>query len=414
MPKPVVVVGAGLAGLTCARRLKQAGVPVVIVEAHKVPGGRLQTIERDGFLLDRGFQVLFTAYPAAQSELNYATLDFRKFSPGASVWDGFRLHEFDASNPVSLAFSSLLTTSDKFKLADWTLDSRGMSMQQIAREPEMSAERALRQAGFSPDFLDNFARPFLGGVFMDRSLSFSRRAMDFTWKMLVEGDTVVPAAGIQAIPHQLADGLDIEFGTKVDQLVGDKNVTGVRLADGRLIDAESLVIATEAPEAARLSGFHVPRGRRSQVCLHFEVQTPPVDNGMIVLRAGAGITNMVVPISNVAPEYAPVGKHLVSATVLGDRAEDDETLSRLVIDDVRNWFSDKAIDAWRLIHVDRISYAQFDQPPGFQQHLPSNTPGRNGLYFAGEFTVGSSIQGSMQSGIDCARLVVEDLSGVCT
>src|SRR5262245_12844867 len=60
----VVVVGAGLAGLSAAGRLRAAGLDVVVGEASDVVGGRVRTDVVDGFRLDRGFQVLLPAYPA--------------------------------------------------------------------------------------------------------------------------------------------------------------------------------------------------------------------------------------------------------------------------------------------------------------------------------------------------------------
>ena len=88
----VLIIGAGLAGLCCARRLAEAGVTFQIVEASDGIGGRVRTDEVDGFLLDRGFQVLLTAYPEARRVLDYSRLDLKPFSPGALSWFAGRMN----------------------------------------------------------------------------------------------------------------------------------------------------------------------------------------------------------------------------------------------------------------------------------------------------------------------------------
>src|SRR6185295_19474171 len=89
----VLIIGAGLAGLSCGRHLADAGVSFRILEASDGIGGRVRTDECEGFLLDRGFQVLLTAYPEAQRTLDYHALDLRKFSPGALAWFAGRMNE---------------------------------------------------------------------------------------------------------------------------------------------------------------------------------------------------------------------------------------------------------------------------------------------------------------------------------
>src|SRR5215468_1879496 len=80
----VLIVGAGVAGLTCAKVLYEAGHDVRVLEASNGVGGRVRTdASADGFLLDRGFQVLFTAYPAACRHLDLEALKLREFLPGA-------------------------------------------------------------------------------------------------------------------------------------------------------------------------------------------------------------------------------------------------------------------------------------------------------------------------------------------
>jgi len=88
----VLIVGAGLAGLCYARRLGELGIPYQILEASDDVGGRVRTDRVDGFLLDRGVQVLLTAYPEARRVLDYTSLDLRPFYPGALVRFNGRFH----------------------------------------------------------------------------------------------------------------------------------------------------------------------------------------------------------------------------------------------------------------------------------------------------------------------------------
>jgi phytoene dehydrogenase-like protein len=81
--KEVIIVGAGLAGLACARRLQDAGIPFLILEADHRIGGRLKTDRMDGFIFNYGFQVLQTAYPEANRILDYSRLALKPFAPGA-------------------------------------------------------------------------------------------------------------------------------------------------------------------------------------------------------------------------------------------------------------------------------------------------------------------------------------------
>jgi len=89
----VLIAGAGLAGLCCARRLQESGVSFQILEASDDIGGRVRTDIADGFLLDRGFQVLLTAYPEASRLLNYKKLELKAFTPGAFSWYAGRMNQ---------------------------------------------------------------------------------------------------------------------------------------------------------------------------------------------------------------------------------------------------------------------------------------------------------------------------------
>ncbi|MBN9502613.1 MAG: hypothetical protein BGO01_17565 [Armatimonadetes bacterium 55-13] len=421
MVKPVVVVGAGLAGLACARKLYESGVPVIVVDADDRPGGRLKTDKVEGFQLDRGFQVFFTAYPHAKRQLDLESLNLKSFKNGAQVYFDGSLHKLELQTFKELLLSKFellrdktIPLADKKKLAKLCNGIGSMSPREISRLEPMTTLEYLEDFGFSDEAIDRFFRPFLGGIFLDRDLKVDSRQFAFVWSMLQQGQTVVPNAGIEAIATQISADIPrylFRFGNKVSEIIRDDSghPCGVRFDTSEEIAASAVVLATEAPEAARLSGHATVEGAKSSTCLYFETGSPCVDGAYLVLNGtGQGIVNHVAPISNAAPSYAPAGKYLASVTILGNPAESDQNLAEIAKAELTNWFPDKGANMWRFIRGYRVPYAQMAQPVGFMEKAPGNAVGTPGLYQAGEFTENSSIDGAIRSGVECAALLLSE------
>lgn len=421
----IIIIGAGLAGLTCAKLLTAAGQRVLLLEATDQIGGRVRTdYHEDGYRLDRGFQVLFTAYPAAQRHLRFDALKQRTFEPGAILIKQGKRYEI--ADPLREPFgllpslmNPLISPTDKARvlllrtqLARQSLADIFSGKKQPAEHDE-STEAYLQRLGFSDHkFIDNFIRPFYGGIFLDRSLQTSARMFQFTFKMLSEGNTIIPAEGIQCIPDQLAAALPkgtLRSHARVDDLlVEEGEVRGVRLVNGERIEAEQVVIATASPIASRFIDKPLPTTPVSTVCLYFAGDERLYEQRKILLNTDPeGCVNNAVLLTNIAPTYAPPRKHLLSVTVLGNPQEDDEQLAERCRTEIASWFPRAHLDRWQLLAVYRIPFAQFEQPAGVFDHLPDNRTSITGLYLAGEYTKSSSIQGAMQSGEEAAKEVLK-------
>lgn len=420
----VLIVGAGLAGLTCARILFRAGHQVTVLEADDDVGGRVRSDVHDGFIFDRGFQVLFTAYPAARRQLNYADLALHSFDPGAIVCEGGRravltdpLRDRDPGALFGATLTTVVTPLDKLRTLALAMEYRSRSVDELLSGPDQSTESFLRERGFSRAAIEHFFRPFYGGIFLDRSLQTSAKCFKFSFKMLSDGNAAVPAQGMGAISRQLAAELQaaghIRLRTKVVALTEeDGRVNGVTLADGSRLTADAVVVATPAPEAARLSGLPLPSGYVGTTNLYF-TGTQPLYYGKKILLNGAAdaFVNNAVLISNVAPSYAPPGAHLLSVSVLGTPQLDDEELFARALADLRRMFAgDRAAQqclvTYRPLRIYRIPYGQFAQPPDIHAGLPSNRSERPGLFFAAEFTEASSINAAILSGERCAEALM--------
>ena len=151
-PALVVVVGGGVSGLCCAHRLHQAGVPFVLLEADEGPGGRVQTDRYDGFLLDRGFQVLLTAYPEAKRQLDYKKLDLRTFTPRSLVRSGGQFHRLvdPWRQPLQgqpALFSPVGSFLDKLRIAKLRAKVCRGSLVNIFQAADRSTLSELKQLG---------------------------------------------------------------------------------------------------------------------------------------------------------------------------------------------------------------------------------------------------------------------------
>jgi phytoene dehydrogenase-like protein len=418
---PVIVIGAGLAGLTSARMLHRAGFPVRVLEAAPEIGGRLRThAHPDGFLIDRGFQILFAGYPALRRQVDLDALGARPFDAGTHVWTGSRM--VPLKNPLRHPkgigrdlTSPVFGMADKVRLARWgagITSAQWMTATNAATIPEdRSALSDLRAHGFSESFIDRFARPFWGGITLDRSLSTSAGVLRYTAKMLLEGEGVLPGEGVGAVPRAIAAELPdgaIQTATAVDGLVIEgTRVTGVR-QDGSTVDAAAVIVATDPPAAARLTGIGaIPTDGVGCVTVYLASDRDPGLGRMLAIDGtGAQPVNHIAPLSAVQPSYAPESQHLLAAVLLGDDAlaRDDEENGRIARESVAIMLGRGSL---RVVDVVRVPFSLYRQPPGIHRRLPDAITGMQGLFLATHNgTVDASINGAIMSGEDAAHAVI--------
>lgn len=414
MPDPeVIIIGAGLAGLSCARRVQEKGVSFLLLDAADAAGGRVRTDEVEGFLLDRGFQVLFTAYPEAVRMLDYADLGLKPFYPGALVRHGGRFHRL--ADPwrrpldgIKTIFSPVGTLADKIRMAALRRRVLNGTLEELLQQPEISTREALRAAGFSEKIIMRFFRPFLGGIFLEPELQTSSRMFDFVFRMLAWGETALPARGMGSIPAQLAAAVPaaaMRWRCRVQRITANT----VTLDTGERLTARAIVIATDGPAATRLWPELPAVPMQRVLCFYYAAQQAPLEEPILILNGeGDGPVNNVCVPNLVAPGYAPAGAHLISATVLNTVVQDERQLELSVRMQLAKWFGVQA-QRWRLLKIYRLAHALPRQlPPALQ---PPQRPVRlqPGLYVCGDHRDNASINGAMASGRRAAEALLADL-----
>ena len=402
-----------MAGLTCAKVLRERGAEVAVFEASDGVGGRVRTDEQDGFLLDRGFQVYFTSYPVAGRHLDYEALDFRGFDPGVIIHRGSEKSVLsdplrDPKALVQSLLSDAATFGDKLRTLEMVARTStvGISAGAEDGETDTSTLEYLKTAGLSGRYIDSFFRPFYGGITLNRELTTSARVLRFTLRMLASGRTVIPALGMGEIPRQLASHLqegEIQLNSPVEDLLREgERVAGVRSV-GKEHEADAVVVATDAPTAGALTGEAVPEGSAGEVCIYYETDRLGSGKKILLNAEDGAFVNNAVEMSNISEKYAPPERHLLYAVGLTGMDLPDEDLYRRGIEDLSRWYPGAD---FRPLALRRIPYGQFAQPPGIHSRLPENMTRKQGLVLAGEYTEDSSINGSMLSGEKAARAVI--------
>ena len=405
----VIVVGAGLAGLACARHLQHAGHQVSVLEASDGVGGRVRSDTIDGFTIDRGFQVLQTAYPEAQAMFDYAKLNLCEFDSSASIYLANRFVKLDdpLRHPDRLLQSlraPIGSLSDKIRLLALrrTLQ-RGPASDRL-RDSETTTISWLQAQGFSVEIIERFFLPLLSGILLDPDLTTTSRMSSYVLRMLFDGPAAVPAAGMGALAGLLAEGLGddaVECSVAIDQVTA----TQVTLADASTRQAKAVVIATDAVTAARLLGdrIDVSPSRAVRGIWYAADHAPTAEKAILLDGAHSGPATNVAVLTNVAPSYSTNGKALIVAALLGDARGEIDAVNACTTQ-MHRWFG-MQVNGWEVVSVNTIHHAQPSQPVGWLEPAERPVALGDGAFVCGDHRDQSSIQGALASGRRCAKAV---------
>ena len=405
----VIIIGAGLAGLSCARILQKHRINYLLLDGAEKVGGRIRTDIVDGFQLDRGFQVLQTAYPDAKEILSYPDLKLKSFFPGAMIRYQDKFHRLadpfrDLYTAAKGLFSPIGTLKDKLLVGMLRTQVAFGTLEKLLQKPEVTTLQRLKSFGFSDVIIDRFFKPLYSGIFLENELSTSSRAFDYNFRMMALGDICLPSEGMEAIPRQLLTMLDpakIKLNSKVASLSENK----VALASGETLSAPKIVLAVDQPQACKLLEVTVAPKMKTVTTLYFSASKAPTTAPILFLNAQSSgpVMNMCVP-TNVCKSYAPEGKALISCSVLKHDFASEEMLIQKVLEQMKQWFGNE-VDAWKHVRTYKIINALPIQKPPLADVSSKPMQVRKGLYQCGDYGGIASIQTALQSG----RLVGEAL-----
>jgi phytoene dehydrogenase-like protein len=406
--EPVVVVGAGLAGLGCAQRLTGSGVDVIVLEAADGVGGRVRTDLVDGFRCDRGFQLLNPSYPVLDEVLDLEVLDLKAFGAGVVVASGS--HRAVLADPrrepallgatVAAPIGSLL---DKLRLARWAAPSL-LPVRRMTGRPDRTLAASLDAVGLRGILRTGVVEQFLAGVLAERDGSTSANFAALLLRSFLLGSPAVPALGMGRFPEVIAAGLPagtVRLGTPVREA----RPGSVTTDDGERISARAVVVATDPDTAGRLSGLPTPAMKALTTFWHTAPEAP-TQVGMLHLDADrrGPVVNTAV-MTTVAPSYAPAGRPLIATTIVG--AAGDRETERTVREQAGQIYG-VASDRWELVTVSVVNSALPTVAPPLHRRQPVRVS--EGLFVAGDHRDTASIQGALVSGRRAASAVLQGMA----
>lgn len=404
-----VIIGGGISGLTCAKYLNEKGYSFMLLEGSDALGGRVRTDKVDGFLLDRGFQILLTNYPEAKKILNYNNLDLKYFGSGAMIKaeKGFMKMENPFRNKMAyltMAFSSVGSLSDKLKIRKFANELAEIPDDEFFKMEATDTLTFLRNYGWSEKMISNFFKPFYGGVFLENDLVTSSNFFRFTFKQFFKGDAAIPADGMQAIPEQIAEMLprnSIRKNARVKGFEGNQ----IFLDGGEVITADRIVVATDPKTSDKLLDETNERAYNITTCTYFSAETSPLKGEKFIAlnpnRRGV-VHNVCVP-SDISVHYGNAGKSLISVSTQGLEKLDERNLTNRIKRELFDWFG-ASVNVWKHLKTYHIPESLVQYRADSERQ--SSKLGDN-LYRCGDYLAYPSLNAAMQTGREVAQMIME-------
>jgi hypothetical protein len=374
--KSVVVVGAGLAGLTCAIYLQRRGANVTVLESSDRVGGRVKTDSVNGFLFDHGFQVINPSYSEIRRLNALSDLEF------CEVFNNLRI--FENSNEIKIGLGHLAKTL-----------SIGSFSEKIEFAKFLASNTSDNKLGDSSLKFQNLYQialsPFLRGVFLTNPDLIRADIAREVIRSFILGRPGSPQFGVGKFSENLAHEIsDIRFNSQVDEI----KQGSVQGNFGR-IDCDEIVVATDLTTAAQMLDLgEIPKTLSSTTWYH-ATSEDLVDDNYLALDSKSPIVNSLV-ISKVSKSYAPAGINLISSTTLAAISESEvrKELSKFWKCDTRNW--------------DLAARYEIKQSLPFRndlEELNRNPKISDGIYIAGDHRSVPSQNGAMKSGRQAALAI---------
>ncbi|CAM5410130.1 NAD(P)/FAD-dependent oxidoreductase [Streptomyces fumanus] len=455
----VVVVGAGVAGLSAAHRLTGQGVSTVVLEAAPTVGGRMATEKVDGFHLDLIGPLLPVSWPELRDAPGLDGLALRTFAPGVLLHSEGRHHRAGAPagaggtrgashvvralasaprgvpgpwRPVPLpgrpggpagglpgpfargagrqaaayrgrVGTPLGTAVDQARLSAALARLAATPVTRLLARPELPAARALTLRGLPARTVDGFLRPLLAALLCDPDLITSSRCADLALRAFATGQLAVPEGGAEALPELLARTLPpgtVRTGVRATAVA----TNAVTTAEHGVFRCRAVLVATGARAAAALlPGLRVPDFHPVTV-VHHAVDEPPATGAGLLLDADRGgpVAHTAV-VSQVDPSRAPAGRALVSSTVLGPPPPDVDTAVRAHLARLYG----APTTRWETLAVHHTAEAVPVMRPPHDPRRPVRLLA--GLYVCGDHRDTSTVQGALRSAHRAASAILADL-----
>ncbi len=407
----VIIIGAGMSGLTAANYLHGHDLKIKVFESESEVGGRVRSFEKDGYILDRGFQVFLPSYPEASKLLNYNDLDLKYFMNGAYILGQKKpYYLIDPIEKPAYLFNALFETSislkDKLKLFQLKQNLKSKNLGEILKGNKTNTRQELAKRKYSIEIVKDFFQPFLSGIFLEKELSTNSAMFEFVIKMFNEKGAAIPSKGIGQIPKQLAHNLPpdtVECSKKVKSI--EKNL--VTLEDGTSYSSQHIVLAVEG--SSKLIDPYLKKRNSDYVSVknfYFSSDYATVDEPLLILNSNeSSIINNMCFVSKISESYAPENKELISVTVVdAKKISHEDVLSELqkcLPGDKYNWQYIESFD---------IDYA-LPKQESINSTIPiEELRPEEGIYIAGDFSLYGSLNAAMQSGREVADQILIDMN----